>query len=93
MKWFGTCTDITDRKRAEQTLKDQELELRQARDLLEIKVMERTKELRRNEAYLAEAQKLSKTGSFGWNVSGGEIYWSEETFRIFEYGRETKTWY
>ena len=89
VKWFGTCTDITDRKRAEQALKDQELELRQARDV-EIKVMERTKELRRNEAYLAEAQKLSKTGSFGWNVFGGEIYWSEETFRIFEYGRETK---
>ena len=90
VKWFGTCTDITDRKRAEQTLKDQEIELRQARDLLEIKVMERTKELRRNEAYLAEAQKLSKTGSFGWDVSAGEIYWTEEAFRIFEYGRETK---
>jgi len=90
VKWFGTCTDITDRKRAEQSLRDHELELRQARDLLEIKVMERTKELRRSEAYLEEAQKLSKMGSFGWNVSSGEIYWSEETFRIFEYGRETK---
>jgi PAS domain S-box-containing protein len=90
VKWFGTCTDITDGKRAEQALKDQELELRQARDLLEIKVMERTKELRRSEAYLEEAQRLSKTGSFGWNVLGGEIYWSEETFRIFEYDRETK---
>src|ERR1700690_113280 len=90
VKWFGTCTDITDRKRAEQVLKGQELELRQARDLLETKVMERTKELRRSEAYLEEAQRLSKTGSFGWNVFGGEIYWSEETFRIFEYGRETK---
>jgi PAS domain S-box-containing protein len=90
VKWFGTCTDITDRKRAEQALLDHELELRQARDLLEIKVMERTKELRRSEAYLAEAQKLSKAGSFGWNVSSGEIYWSEETFRIFEYSRETK---
>jgi PAS domain S-box-containing protein len=90
VKWFGTCTDITDRKRAEQALKNQELELRQARDLLEIKVMERTKELRRSEAYLAEAQKLSKTGSFGWNISSGEIYWSEETFRIFEYGLESK---
>ena len=39
--------------------------------------------LRRNEAYLAEAQRLSHTGSFGWHVSSGEIYWSEETFRIF----------
>ena len=37
----------------------------------------------RGEAYLAEAQKLSHTGSFGWNVCTGEMYWSEETFRIF----------
>jgi PAS domain S-box-containing protein len=35
--------------------------------------------------YLTEAQRLSRTGSFGWNVAGGEIFWSEETFRIFEY--------
>src|ERR1700730_471840 len=41
--------------------------------------------LRRSEAYLAEAQRLSHTGSFGWDVSNGEIYWSRETFRIFEY--------
>ncbi len=41
--------------------------------------------LRRSEAYLAEAQRLSHTGSFGWNVSTGEIYWSRETFRIFGY--------
>jgi PAS domain S-box-containing protein len=41
--------------------------------------------LRRSEAYLAEAQKLSHTGSFGWDVSTGEIYWSQETFRIFGY--------
>jgi len=41
--------------------------------------------LRRSEAYLAEAQELSHTGSFGWDVSSGEIYWSPETFRIFEY--------
>jgi len=41
--------------------------------------------LRRSEAYLGEAQRLSHTGSFGWDVSNGEIYWSRETFRIFEY--------
>jgi PAS domain S-box-containing protein len=40
-------------------------------------------------AYLAEAQKLSHTGSFGWNVSNGEIFWSEETFRIFGYEPNT----
>jgi PAS domain S-box-containing protein len=46
--------------------------------------------LRRSEAYLAEAQRLSKTGSFGWSVSTGEIRWSEESFRIFQYDRTTK---
>jgi PAS domain S-box-containing protein len=46
--------------------------------------------LRRSEAYLAEAQRLSKTGNFGWSVSTGEIRWSDETFRIFQYDRTTK---
>jgi predicted ATPase/signal transduction histidine kinase/CheY-like chemotaxis protein len=41
--------------------------------------------LRRSEAYLAEAQAVSHAGSFGWNTSSGAIYWSEETFRIFEF--------
>jgi len=48
------------------------------------------KKLQRSEAYLAEAQRLSHTGSFGWRVSTGEIIWSEETFRIFQYDRTTK---
>ncbi len=46
--------------------------------------------LRRSEAYLSEAQKLSHTGSFGWNVASGEIYWSDETYNIFEQDRTTK---
>jgi PAS domain S-box-containing protein len=49
-----------------------------------------TQELRRREAYLAEAQRLSNTGSFGWRVATGEIVWSEETFRIFQYDKTTK---
>src|SRR4030081_4062592 len=48
-----------------------------------------TPELRRREACLAEAQRLSHTGSFGWRVSTGEILWSEESFRIFQYDRLT----
>ncbi|MCU1332809.1 MAG: modulated sigma54 specific transcriptional regulator, Fis family [Candidatus Angelobacter sp.] len=47
-------------------------------------------ELRRSEAYLAEAQRLSHTGTFGWKPDSGEIVWSEETYRIFEYDRDTK---
>jgi PAS domain S-box-containing protein len=46
--------------------------------------------LRQSEGFLAEAQRLSKTGSFGWSVSTGEIRWSEETFRIFQYDRAMK---
>jgi len=65
-------------------------ELRKARDELEIKVAERTAELRRSEAYLSEAQRISHTGSFGWSVLSGEIYWSEETYDIFEQGRMVK---
>jgi PAS domain S-box-containing protein len=49
-----------------------------------------TRELRRRETYLTEAQRLSHTGSFGWNVSTGEIVWSEENFRILEYDRSVK---
>jgi hypothetical protein len=45
---------------------------------------------RRAEAYLAEAQRLSRTGSFGWIPSTGEVFWSEETSRIFQYERTTK---
>ena len=46
--------------------------------------------LRQSEAYLAEAQQLSHTGSFGWRVSTGRILWSDETFRIFQYDPMTK---
>jgi len=42
-------------------------------------------QLRRNEAYLSEAQRLSRTGSFGWQVSTGETLWSDETYKIFGY--------
>src|SRR6266851_2801549 len=49
-----------------------------------------TQELRRREAYLAEAQRLSHTGSFGWKPDSGEIVWSGETYRIFEYDRAEK---
>jgi PAS domain S-box-containing protein len=46
--------------------------------------------LQTSETYLAEAQRLSHTGSFGWNASTGEILWSEESYRIFEYDPATK---
>lgn len=57
--------------------------LREAREIAERKQAD--EKLRRSEAYLAEAQKLSHTGSFGWHVPSGKIYWSPETFRILGY--------
>ena len=56
------CEDISERKEAENAL-------------------------RQSERYLAEAQRLSHTGSFGWRIATGEIIWSEETFRIFGYDK------
>ncbi len=51
----GTVMDLTEHKRAEETI-------------------------RRSEAYLSEAQRLSHTASFGWKVSSGELFWSDENF-------------
>jgi PAS domain S-box-containing protein len=62
--------------------------LREARERAERKKAEEA--LRRSEMYLAAAEQLSHTGSFGWNVLSGEIYWSDETFRIFECEPSTK---
>jgi PAS domain S-box-containing protein len=59
--------------------------LREATQRAERKQAEES--LRRSETYLAEAQRLSRTGSFGLKYSSGEIYWSEETYKIFEYDR------
>src|SRR5271166_5294821 len=62
--------------------------LREAQERAERKKAEEA--LRRSEAYLVEAQRLSRTGSFGWSVSSGELYWSDETYRIFGYETTTK---
>jgi PAS domain S-box-containing protein len=84
---FRTAYLLDERRRAEEAIRESEQRLRKARDELETKVAERTAELQRSEAYLAEAQRLSHTGSFGWDVSSGRLCWSEETFRIFECDR------
>src|SRR3984893_8338433 len=62
------------------------------RDITERKKAER--ELRRSEGYLAEAQKLTHTGSWAWNVRTGVLFWSREIFSIydFEYQEMGVTW-
>ena len=56
------------------------------RDITERKQSE--EEVRRSEAFLAEAQQLSRVGSFSWRVATDEVMWSEELYRIFEIGRD-----
>jgi PAS domain S-box-containing protein len=65
IKWYGSVTDIEDRKRAEEAL-------------------------RRSEHFLAEAQRLSLTGSVGMEVSTGRMFWSEESARIYGYAPGTQ---
>src|SRR4029077_3935103 len=49
-----------------------------------------TQGLRRREVCLVDAQRLSHTGSFGWAPDTGELFWSDETYSIFEYDRSVK---
>jgi PAS domain S-box-containing protein len=77
VNWFGSCTDITDAKHTEEALRHARLEL-------EKKVAERTTELCRNEAYLAEAQRLTRTGSWALNVASREfVYVSDQYYQIY----------
>jgi PAS domain S-box-containing protein len=77
VNWFGSCTDITDAKHTEQ-------ELQNARQELEKKVAERTTELRRSEAYLAEAQRLTQTGSWAFNVASREfVHLSNQYYQMY----------
>jgi PAS domain S-box-containing protein len=80
-------------RRARDDLKVRVQEIRQTNEALHAQSRERIQienRLRRSEDYLAEAQRLTHTGSFGWSVQSGEIRWSDETFRIFECDPKTK---
>src|SRR5882757_5882411 len=77
------ATDYVFKTRLSRIVPSVQRALREAGKRTELRAAETA--LRRSEAYLAEAQRLSHTGSFGWDVARGEIYWSCETFRIFGY--------
>src|SRR5260370_14800485 len=66
------------------TRRRKEQELQQAGKELELKVAERTAELRRSEAFLAEGQRLMHTGTLAFDFATGKnIFWSEEMYRLF----------
>ncbi len=80
---FRSAHLINELRNAQKVRRDREQELRTARDELETKVAERTSELQRSEAYLAEAHRLSQTGSWAWNPATGEnTYGSAECLRV-----------
>ena len=53
-------------------------------------LQEREEALRRSQAYLTRAQRLSQTGSLYWKLSTGELGWSDEAFRIMGYDRTVR---
>jgi signal transduction histidine kinase/CheY-like chemotaxis protein len=76
------ATDYVVKSRLSRLVPSVQRALREARERAERKKAEEA--FRRSEMYLAEAQRLSRTGSFGWDPASGKIYWSDETYRIFE---------
>jgi signal transduction histidine kinase/CheY-like chemotaxis protein len=76
------ATDYVVKSRLSRLVPSVRRALREARERAERRKAEEA--FRRSEMYLAEAQRLSHCGSFGWDPASGKIYWSDETYRIFE---------
>jgi NO-binding membrane sensor protein with MHYT domain/nitrogen-specific signal transduction histidine kinase/ActR/RegA family two-component response regulator len=87
---FALIASLSEQKRAEQALREAQADLYTNLQQENSERRRAEEALRRSEAYLAEAQNVSHTGSFGWNVCSGEIWWSAETFRIYESDRANR---
>jgi PAS domain S-box-containing protein len=81
VRMLGFSIDITESKIKEERLK-------QFNAQLEEQVVDRTKELSRLNRVLAEAQKVSKLGSWEWDISTSQITWSDEMFSIYGYNEK-----
>ncbi len=82
------ATDYVVKSRLSRLAPCVERAMREARERAERKKAQEA--FRRSEMYLAEAQRLSRTGSFGWEPATGRITWSDETYRIFAYAPTTE---
>jgi len=81
----GGATDYVFKTRLSRIVPSVRRALREAQERVALQHSEAA--TRASEAFLAEAQSISHTGSFGWKVATGEIVWSAETFRIFQWDR------
>jgi signal transduction histidine kinase len=72
VEYVGTLVDVTEQYLARMALERENAERRRAEE-----------ELRRSGAFLAEGQRISRTGSWAWNVTTSKVSWSAEHFRIF----------
>jgi len=84
VRLYGRLAVVTSR------LKERTAELMRSNETLHSEIADRKRAedaLRRSEAHLAEAQRLSQIGSFAWDVCSGKILWSDETFRIYRYDK------
>jgi PAS domain S-box-containing protein len=80
------------RNELEAKVEERTAKLSRANEELQTEIMERKaaeKNLRRSQAFLAEGQRISHTGSWSWKVSSGKVTWSEEHFRIFGFDPQT----
>ena len=77
IEFVGTVVDVTESWKARAELEKALEELKR-----------RTEDLRRSEGYLSEAQRLTRTGSWAWNVRTRDTFWSQEMFRILDYDPE-----
>jgi signal transduction histidine kinase len=80
VEFVGTLVDVTEQHLARVALERENAERRRAEE-----------ELRRSEAFLAEGQRISRTGSWAWNVATGDMSWSAEHFRIFGLDQDATT--
>ncbi len=75
---MSSFVDITARKNAEKDLQD-------AYEKLEHRVEVRTRELKKSESRLKRSQQVAKAATWERDFMTGEIYWSDEQFRLFGY--------
>src|SRR5437773_6239993 len=79
------------RNELEAKVEERTAKLSRANEELQSEIAERKRaeeKLRGSEAFLAEGQRISRTGTWSWNVASGKATWSEEHYRIFGFDPE-----